>query len=234
MLRVAYDGSWFDNQDDTLVWDSPLRLDDSTSAPGRGRMALWPPELGANRERRRLHEARAAHAAHRLPLLSACWSNDEPLQPFTINPPLPADRAAAGHHRRPGQRVLDQPEPRVAPVDGLAVQRAGAPLRLRQPDAARRHPRVHQLRHVGEGVVDRRAGAVRAQPHELRRRRDLDRPAARSPSRAGYSHNASSYDFRIFESIGRGRPAAHGGRDGLAVAHVPGPVRVCRQAAGSA
>ena len=42
MLRVAYNGSWFDNQDDTLVWDSPLRLDDSTSAPGRGRMALWP------------------------------------------------------------------------------------------------------------------------------------------------------------------------------------------------
>ena len=42
MVRVAYDGSWFNNLDDTLVWDSPLRLDDSTSAPGRGRMALWP------------------------------------------------------------------------------------------------------------------------------------------------------------------------------------------------
>ena len=42
MLRVAYDGSWFNNNDDTLVWDSPLRLDDSSSAPGRGRMSLWP------------------------------------------------------------------------------------------------------------------------------------------------------------------------------------------------
>jgi hypothetical protein len=42
MLRVAYDGSWFNNLDDTLVWDSPLRLTDSTSAPGSGRMALWP------------------------------------------------------------------------------------------------------------------------------------------------------------------------------------------------
>ena len=38
MLRVAYNGSWFNNLDDTLVWDSPLRKDDSTSAPGRGRM----------------------------------------------------------------------------------------------------------------------------------------------------------------------------------------------------
>ena len=35
MFRVSYNGSWFDNLDDTLVWDSPLRLDDSTfSAPG--------------------------------------------------------------------------------------------------------------------------------------------------------------------------------------------------------
>ncbi|HEY6361672.1 MAG TPA: MtrB/PioB family outer membrane beta-barrel protein, partial [Vicinamibacterales bacterium] len=42
MLRVAYDGSWFDNLDDTLLWDSPLALTDSTTAPGRGRMALWP------------------------------------------------------------------------------------------------------------------------------------------------------------------------------------------------
>ena len=43
MLRVAYDGSWFDNHDDTLVWDSPLRLDRChETLPGRGRMSLWP------------------------------------------------------------------------------------------------------------------------------------------------------------------------------------------------
>ena len=37
MFRAAYDGSWFDNPSQTLQWDSPLRVDDSTSAPGRGR-----------------------------------------------------------------------------------------------------------------------------------------------------------------------------------------------------
>ena len=31
-----YTGSWFNNLDTPLIWDSPLRLDDSTSAPGRG------------------------------------------------------------------------------------------------------------------------------------------------------------------------------------------------------
>ena len=69
MLRVAYDGSWFDNLDDTLVWDSPLRLDDSTSAPGPRADGALAVELGADRERRRLHQVRAAHAAHRLRLV---------------------------------------------------------------------------------------------------------------------------------------------------------------------
>ncbi len=32
MLRVAYSGSWFDNIAPTLVWDSPLRLDDDVGA----------------------------------------------------------------------------------------------------------------------------------------------------------------------------------------------------------
>ena len=69
MLRVAYTGSWFNNLDDTLVWDSPLRLDDSTSAPGRGRMALVAVELSADHQRCRLHEVRASNAAHGLRLV---------------------------------------------------------------------------------------------------------------------------------------------------------------------
>ena len=58
MLWVAYDGSWFQNHDETLEWDSPLRLDDSTSAPGRGRMALGRP-IRADTELRWLQEVRA-------------------------------------------------------------------------------------------------------------------------------------------------------------------------------
>ncbi len=87
-------------------------------------------------------------------------------------------------------------------VDGLAVHRAGAPLRLRQPDAAHRHPAVHQLRHVGEGVADRRAGNLRAQRARTSTPTRRGAACSRSPSRAGYSHNAGSYDFRIFEGSG--------------------------------
>jgi MtrB/PioB family decaheme-associated outer membrane protein len=88
MVRVAYDASWFDNLDDTLVWDSPLRLDDSTSAPGRGRMALWPSNSAHT-----FSAAGYTKLARRTQVTAAfsygMRSNDEPLQPFTINGTLP-------------------------------------------------------------------------------------------------------------------------------------------------
>ena len=69
MLSVAYNGSWFDNLDTPLIWDSPLRLDDSTSAPGPRPDLALAVELGADGEHRRLHEICASHAAHRVPLV---------------------------------------------------------------------------------------------------------------------------------------------------------------------
>jgi MtrB/PioB family decaheme-associated outer membrane protein len=88
MLRVGYAGSWFDNIDDTLVWDSPLRLTDSSSAPGRGRMALWPSNSSQT-----VSVAGYSKFAHRTQLTGfvsfGSWTNNEPLQPFTINALLP-------------------------------------------------------------------------------------------------------------------------------------------------
>jgi MtrB/PioB family decaheme-associated outer membrane protein len=58
LIRVAWDGSWFTNDLQTLVWDNPIRLTDYYSGnpavpwdpsgysngngPAQGRMALWP------------------------------------------------------------------------------------------------------------------------------------------------------------------------------------------------
>jgi MtrB/PioB family decaheme-associated outer membrane protein len=88
MFRAAYSGSWFDNQADTLVWDNPLVLTDSTSAPGHGRMALWP-----SNSLQTLSAAGYTKFARRTQLtgsLAFGWANnDEPLLPFTINSALP-------------------------------------------------------------------------------------------------------------------------------------------------
>ena len=89
MLRVAYDGSWFQNHEDTLVWDSPLRLDDSTSAPGRGRMSLWP-----SNQSQTVSVGGFSKFARRTQATGfvsyGVWTNDSPLQPFTINSALSA------------------------------------------------------------------------------------------------------------------------------------------------
>lgn len=98
MLSVAYDGSWFDNQDNPLIWDSPLRLDDSaTSGPGRGRTNLWPSNSAQT-----VSIGGYSKFPHRTQLTGfisfGSWKNDETLQPFTINsalPQLPLPRTTA-------------------------------------------------------------------------------------------------------------------------------------------
>ena len=71
MLRAAYNGSWFNNEADTLVWDNPLRLTDAVaveeeSAPGHGRMALWPSNSLQTLSATGYTKFAQAHAAHRL------------------------------------------------------------------------------------------------------------------------------------------------------------------------
>jgi MtrB/PioB family decaheme-associated outer membrane protein len=89
MLRVTYTGSWFDNIAPTLVWDSPLRLDDNADAgPGRGRMSLWPSNSAQT-----ISVGGYTKLAHKTQVTGSfsygLWSNDEALQPFTINTTLP-------------------------------------------------------------------------------------------------------------------------------------------------
>jgi MtrB/PioB family decaheme-associated outer membrane protein len=88
MLRAGYTGSWFNNQDDTLTWDNPLVLNDSTTAPGRGRTALWP-----TNSLQMLSTAGYAKFAHRTQVTGSLaygwWNNNEALLPFTINSALP-------------------------------------------------------------------------------------------------------------------------------------------------
>lgn len=97
-VRLQYDGSWFSNNVQTLVWDNPLRLTDSpTAGSAQGRMALWP-NSSLN--------AVSVTGTARLPARSRAtaylsvgsWNQDQGLLPFTINtaiPAIPLDRATA-------------------------------------------------------------------------------------------------------------------------------------------
>jgi MtrB/PioB family decaheme-associated outer membrane protein len=97
MVRVAYDGSWFANADETLIWDNPLRLTDVIDGPSQGRMALWPDSTA--------HTVSAAGSVS-LPYRSRAfayvsvgsWMQDADLLPHTINTaiaPIPLARDTA-------------------------------------------------------------------------------------------------------------------------------------------
>ncbi len=97
MARVAYDGSWFNNSVETLVWDNPLRLTDAAATPAQGRMALWPDSTA--------HTVSAAGSVA-LPARTRAfgyvslgsWLQDQALLPFTINSaiaPIPLARDTA-------------------------------------------------------------------------------------------------------------------------------------------
>ena len=131
-------------------------------------------ELGADHQLRRVHQAGAQDAGHRLLLL---WTVEQRRAAAALHDQLgaAADRAAPREHRRRSARLLDQPEPHLAPVDRLAVQRARAQLHLRQPHAGHVHHGHGQLRSRSRRDAHGRSRPLRAQPDELRRRRDVGR-----------------------------------------------------------
>ncbi len=102
MAKLAYDGSWFNNSAETLVWDSPLTLTDSATAGSQGRMPLWPDSTA--------HTVSAAGSVA-LPARSRAsgyvsvgnWLQDQALLPYTINTaiaPIPLARASADAEAR--------------------------------------------------------------------------------------------------------------------------------------
>ena len=103
--RLAYDGSWFDNKIEALVWDNPLRFSDTTNAnaystglgSAQGRMSLWPDSSA--------HTV-SGSGTLTLPFRSrlfgyasvGTWLQNDTLLPFTINTaiaPIPLDRQTA-------------------------------------------------------------------------------------------------------------------------------------------
>jgi len=103
--RIAYDGSWFDNGIEALVWDNPLRFSDTTNAnaystglaSSQGRMSLWPDSSAHT-----VSGSGTITLPHRSRLFGyasvGTWLQNGTLLPFTINtaiPPIPLERETA-------------------------------------------------------------------------------------------------------------------------------------------
>jgi len=92
MIRVGYDGSWFNNKVQELVWDNPLRITDQTHASAyslgdaalQGREDLWP-----NSTAHAVNGSASIKLAAKTRLIGyvsyGTWLQDDLLLPFTIN-----------------------------------------------------------------------------------------------------------------------------------------------------
>jgi MtrB/PioB family decaheme-associated outer membrane protein len=200
MLSVAYNGSWFDNLDTPLIWDNPLRLDDATSAPGRGRTALWPSNTAQT-----VSVGGFTKFAHRTQLTGfisfGSWKNNETLQPFTINSALP---------QLPMPRTTAEAEAGVVSTNLNLVSRPQMDwrfsARFRNYDYSNQTPHFSMTQFINydTSVATSSTGGPELFAHS-RMNFDADatwmklQPVALT---VGYSRNNTGHDFRIFENTG--------------------------------
>ncbi|MEO5819910.1 MAG: MtrB/PioB family outer membrane beta-barrel protein [Vicinamibacteraceae bacterium] len=87
LARVGYDGSWYTNHADTLIWDSPVRATDLATASSQGRMPRWPTSsshtLSAVGSSALPGRSRITASVSR-----SQWLQDAEILPFTINSAL--------------------------------------------------------------------------------------------------------------------------------------------------
>ena len=103
-VRAGYDGSFFSNNVQTLVWDNPLRVDRRCQAgPSQGRESLWP-----DNSTNGVSATTAWNLGKQTRVFGnlsfSKWSQDGALLPYTINTAASGLSARAGDRRRFGGR----------------------------------------------------------------------------------------------------------------------------------
>jgi MtrB/PioB family decaheme-associated outer membrane protein len=198
MGRLAYDGSWFNNHIDRLIFDNPLRLTDAVGLPSQGQQAQWPDSAA--------HTVSAAGSLT-LPARTRAfsyvsvgsWLQNEALLPFTINTtiaPIPLSRPTADAEARivaMNYRVTSRP-----------LQKLWLNAQFKSYDYDNRTPRFVESQYVGldSTVVTSATGG--SEPFGfVRHFVDLDAsytPLTFAAVRLGYGREHDDRTFRHFEA----------------------------------
>jgi MtrB/PioB family decaheme-associated outer membrane protein len=206
MARVGYDGSWFNNSIPTLVFDSPFRLTDSTSASAyvagngtsQGRTAMWPDSMA---------NTVSAAAAYNLPgrsrvngsLSIGDWKQNATLLPFTINtaiPTIPLDRSTAEADARITSFSVN--------FTSRPVDQAWLNVRARRYDYDNRTPEFHVVNYVRLDQVIEPSTTGHSEPFGyVRNYVDADAsftPIPYTALKVGYGLEKVDRTFRYLES----------------------------------
>ena len=224
MLRVAYNGSWFDNLDDTLVWDSPLRLDDVV---GRAR------DAAACRSGRPTPRRRSASAATR------SWRTR---RRSPASSPTACGATTSRCSRSRSIRRCRRLRCRAANADAEAHVfstnlnltshpatdwRFGARFRNYTYDNQMPATSITQYVTYDSSVSTTPTGGPDLYAHD-RTTFDADATWSRLKPLAltvGYTHNGNGYDARIFKSSGEDVFRVSADAVGSSVGDLPRPIR---------
>ena len=208
LVSVGWDGSWFNNHVETLIWDNPIKIADAPSyanaysdgkSSAQGRMALWP-----DNTLQYLHATASVVTPARGRLtgyvaIGASRQNAE-LLPHTINaaiPVVPLERATAEAEIR---NTLFNLQYSVRPIREFAVV-----ARYRYVDMDNRTPHFETLGRVRfDGVLDNAAASPEPEFYSVKRKNfDIDGTLNVIPYtavRIGYSNAIVDRTLRVVEA----------------------------------
>lgn len=198
-VRVGYDGSFFRNSNQVIVWDNPLRLADSASSgPAQGREALWP---NSNQD------SASVSGLLRLPERSQAtayvslgdWSQNQTLIPFTTNTALPSLPLA-----RPTAEAKARITATAFAFNTRAVDHLALNFRFRTYDFNNETPPFNLTQTVSyDTSVEDFADGTNTIYSFNRKTFDADAswtPIAHAAFRAAYTRDNLSQTFRTFDS----------------------------------
>jgi len=197
--RLGYDGSFFRNEIDTIVWDNPLRVTDSaTAGPLQGRMTLWPDSnLNAGTASGLINLPGRSRATGYISIGN--WSQDNTLIPFTVNsalPVIPLDRATTDAEARVTSMNYTFSS---RPVDTVMLA-----LRYRTYDFENRTPVFHVANTVSYDTTVAPFAHGGTSPFSVNRK-TFYAEASYTPTRysaflAGYTREKIDQTFRFFDT----------------------------------
>jgi MtrB/PioB family decaheme-associated outer membrane protein len=203
MVRVGYNGSWFDNNVQTLLWDNPLKLTDATSS------TFYSTGLGGSRGRAALPPSSTMQGittagALKLPVKTrvastitvGTWRQNEALLPATVNSAVPAIKLPRDTAEAEARTLAMNYSLTSQPAPYLWVN-----ARYRYYDFDNRTPIFQPPQFV---VMDQTVDpGVPNEPLSLKRQNvDVDvslMPVPFTAFRVGYSRGIDDHTYRIVE-----------------------------------
>lgn len=206
LVSVGWDGSWFDNRIETLIWDNPLKITDAPAyasaysdgrGPAQARMALWPTNT-----QQYVHATGSVTTPQRGRLtayvaIGESRQNAE-LLPHTINAQIPVIPLERSTTEAAVRNTLLNLQYTARPVNEFGLN-----ARYRYSDMDNRTPHFETFGRVRfDGALDDAANSPEPEFYSVKRKNfDIDGTFSGLPYtsiKVGYGNAVTDRTFRVF------------------------------------